>query len=194
MSGGILALDLASTTGWAYGTQACAAPEVGTWRLGKGSEVARMGAFGSELSDFVRAHRPSVILLEAPISFRVMRRFADAAQQLGLRAVAMAIAWQNETPCHEIECLRVRAEMLGSRNFPRGEVKGVVMAYWQRRGVPMPDHNAADAALMWEWYRLRLTGKPPPLVLAPVRLSPGLSMRRSRASIVRESDIRRIHA
>jgi Holliday junction resolvasome RuvABC endonuclease subunit len=189
---GTLTLDLGGRVGWAYGLLEHSAPEFGSWRL-EGSEGQRYASLENELMRFCCGYLPREIVLEAPMPVAAMNNDFAAGQQLGLRAIAFSEGYRQRIPVTEVDCLTVRSLVLGWSRYRRGEVKEVVFAYCRDCGWEVPDHNAADAVMIWLWKRFREHGTPPPLKLSSLRgrsVSKALSARRSPASIVLASDVK----
>jgi len=162
--GGILALDLSQTTGWAYGGIGDRTPACGCWRLPyEGGEGGRFAAFENELVDAMDALQPGSLVLEAPLSFQALLGISTMkvmAQQLALRGIAYAEAWRARVPISEVSSDIVRLALLGQSRFAKGTVKREVVAYCKARGWRVPDHNAADACLTWAWHVGQLRGTP----------------------------------
>lgn len=160
--GGVLALDLSSRVGWAYGAIDTAVPAFGVWALPRiGGEGARFAAFENELAEAMEDLQPGRIVLEAPMSLRALCGVSTlhvVAQQLTLRGIAYAEAWRASVPISEISSDMVRFAMLGQSRFAKGTVKREVVAYCRARGWRVPDHNAADACLVWAWETTQLRG------------------------------------
>lgn len=163
--GGVLALDLAGVVGWAYGHLHARVPWFGTWHLPViGGEGARYAAFENELAPAMQRWCPSAMIIEAPLPLMALAThssFRVAAQQLTLRGFALSEAYRGSCPYHEIDAATVRGEVLGQRHFAKNTVKREVLRGCYERGWRVPDHNAGDACLTWEWYRMRVGGRPP---------------------------------
>jgi hypothetical protein len=164
LPGGVLALDLASTVGWAYGVIDAPAPLFGCWKLAWG-EGARYASFENELAAALEEHRPGEIVLEAPMRLAALCGVSTlrvVAQQLTLRGIAFAEAWRASLPPpEEISAEDVRRAMLGQSRFAKDTVKREVVAYCYARGWRVPDHNAGDACLLWAWRTTQLRGGGP---------------------------------
>ena len=163
--GGLLALDLARVTGWAYGLPHWNAPWFGDWHLPyEGGEGCRFAAFENELVDAIAAFRPRSMIIEAPINLPAMTNRQAMWQQLGLRAVARCNAWRESVAVTEVSADIVRTEVLGLSRIP-GHPDAIKrhVVYWcrRRRGWSVPSHNAGDACILWEWQRRRLAGTNP---------------------------------
>lgn len=165
--GGDLALDLAGVVGWAYGLRHQKNPWFGTWHLPHiGGEGARYAAFENELELAIARWRPGKMVLESSLPLGALAEVSTykvVAQQLTLRGIAYSEGWRCSIPVTEISAPSVRKEILGQAWWPKGQIKRVVMAYCHRRGWRVPDHNAGDACLVWEWHRVRMTNEAGPL-------------------------------
>lgn len=164
--GGILALDLSSKTGWAYGQINARSPEAfGTWMLPAiGGEGARYCAFENELAAAILALQPARMIMEAPLTFQALLGVSNMrtmAQQLTLRGIGYSEAYRASIPISEASSDLVRTEVLGQGRFPKGTVKQVVMAHCWAQGWKVDDDNAADAILTWAFLAARLRGGAP---------------------------------
>ena len=167
-TGGTLALDLSSVVGWAYGRPGIdPAPCFGTWPLDPDHvlpEGGRFAAFENELASMMIRTEPTHMILEASFSLEAMYRNSNyriMCQQITLRGIALSEAYRGACGHSEIDPGTVRAEVMGQRRYSRDTVKREVMRYCRERGWRVPDHNAGDACLLWEWYRMRIAGAPP---------------------------------
>jgi hypothetical protein len=161
--GGLLALDLSSTCGYAVGPLAARVPTLtGTWHLPHtGGEGARYTALANELAEALMLWRPSRLVLEAPLPLPAQTTFRSAAQQFGLRAIAYSEGYRASCVVSEIDCLTVRAEVMGQRRISKDIAKREAVLFCKRRGIGVNSHHAADAALVWLWLRERLAGVAP---------------------------------
>jgi hypothetical protein len=157
--GGVLALDLASTVGWAYG-QLGDRPRFGTWKLPHiGGEGCRYAAFENELIAAMALHRPSHLILEAPLSFAALLGVSNARvvqQQYTLRGIAFSEAYRGYCSVSEVSSDMVRGELMGQSRFAKDTVKREVVRFCWRHGFKVPDHNAGDAVMVWLWHRGRM--------------------------------------
>lgn len=164
--GGVLALDLASTVGWAYG-QIGDRPRFGTWKLPHiGGEGGRYAAFENELIAAMDLHKPSHLILEKPLSFAALLGSSNARvvqQQYTLRGFAFAEGYRKSCSVSEVSSDMVRLELLGQSRFAKDTVKREVMRFCLRHGYKVPDHNAGDAVMVWLWHqgRVRSNGNGP---------------------------------
>ena len=150
----ILTLDLASVVGWAEGDSAETTPRFGTWHLPRlGGEGARYAAFENELAMKLSVIRPQQMVLEAHLPLPAMNNVGSARQAFGLRAMAYSEAYRSSIPVFELDAQTARRDIIGQGRFARDTAKQEVLAYCYRRGWRVPDHNAGDACILWEWYR-----------------------------------------
>lgn len=152
----ILALDLATTTGWCVG-QAGGKPTYGSHRIapqGAGSGEV-FGQFLKWLHDMVAVHSPRVIVYEAPLAPSLLRgkTNADTARRLfGLPAITEAIAYRMGVPVIlEASVQDVRGHFIGTRNMPGDEAKRAVIARCRQLGYDPQTHDAADALALWDY-------------------------------------------
>lgn len=163
--GGILALDLSRTTGWCYGLIGDPMPAFGVWHLPNvGGLGARFAAFDNQIIAAMKAFRPARLILEAPLTFQALLGVSTARvmqQQYTLSGFCYAEAWRCSVPIMEIDSFTVRSEILGQGRFAKDAVKREVVSFCRKRGWKVPDHNAADACLIWLWLERRLRGAAP---------------------------------
>jgi Holliday junction resolvasome RuvABC endonuclease subunit len=156
----ILALDLASNVGWALGGEPGARLMCGTLVLPHiGGEGARFAAFENELADMMTVHRPTHLVVEAPLPLPAQNNAEVARQQLGLRAFAYSEAYRAAVPVHEVDAYTMRKDVLGTGRFPKGKVKEVVFKWARDQGHDVPDHNAADACVLLTYFARRMGGR-----------------------------------
>jgi Holliday junction resolvasome RuvABC endonuclease subunit len=160
--GGVLALDLSSNCGVAYGPIDSQRPWFACWRLPRtGGEGARYAAFENELAAAMDAMQPSHIVLEAALSLQALASVSNIAvtrQQLTLRGVAYMEGYRASVAVTEVSSDIVRYAMLGQSHFKKGTVKSEVIRYCRERGIDVWDDNAADAILTFLWHCTQLRG------------------------------------
>lgn len=162
--GGILALDLSGIVGHAYGpaTTARVAPLCGAWTLPKhGGLGARMAAFENELIAAIALHDPRCIVMEAPLPPTGQASTMVAMQQFGLAAMTESAAYRASVPVYQIASSTVRKAIMGTGRFPTGEAKQHVLAWCLNQGWPVPDHNAADACIVWLYAARKIAAGSP---------------------------------
>lgn len=152
--GGVLALDLALSTGWCYGVVGAEQPLAGTWLLRDPdapiSTADDVGepclALDNELHDAIRRYRPGLVIMEAPL------RHVSHRLLLGLAAhVESCCARNDRLPCEEAEVNHVRLNVLGRYRFPKGQVKFHVRRWCEWRGWQVGTLDEADARVLWQF-------------------------------------------
>lgn len=151
----IVALDLASVSGWAVGEPG-GAPTHGTIRFASAgaSHEAIFAKAATWFADLVVDHKPTLIVWEAPLptSFSRGRTNSDTTSLLfGLPAVVGAIAYQQGIyDIRKAETKEVRQHFIGC-NPIRTRAKPMVMAMCRAMGWDVSDDNEADALATWHY-------------------------------------------
>jgi len=159
---GILALDISSRTGFAYGTPESQAPITGVWRLPRiDLRETQASAYGALLRNLVKLnqqHKFDGFAFEAPLPTHAhtkgdtQKSAALSESLLGLAAVADAFAACFNIPARRWNVQTVRARFCGHGRPEDG--KGAVLAACARLRWPVIDDNAADAAAVW-WCAMK---------------------------------------
>ena len=162
--GGILALDLSLTTGYAYGAVSATAPLIGRWHINGG--IANMGEawvdLQNKLEDFLALFRPSLIVYALPYA----KMQTTARLGLGLAAHAESSGVRMEVQVREIPEGTARKGVLGRGGFAerddhrrvikgsaRRNAKSAAMAWCAGKGWIVRDDNEGDACVIWEFSR-----------------------------------------
>lgn len=151
MPGVVLALDLATVTGFCVGASA-SRPTYGSVRLEGRERAARYGALLDWLDDAAKLWRFDALVCEAPM---VSGDFAgrDAALlALGLAAHVEFWCWDNAV--RQIPSVVVgtaRKGVLGKGGFAKGTAKPMVLDWCRREGFTPGDDNAGDALVLWHY-------------------------------------------
>lgn len=145
--GGILALDISTKTGWAYGhpsTRLTKPAAQGLWDLGGMiPSIAKPGAaLADSLADAFEVMQPSLLIIEAPLA----KQQSTARLLLGLAYVAELVAYRWSVRCREEMPQTVRKQIMGRGN---GWKKPDIVSWVQARGIQTTDHNVADACILW---------------------------------------------
>jgi hypothetical protein len=153
----ILALDLASRTGWACGFPDDARPCAGSVRFARpGVSLGAIYAGCRQwLADFVVAD-PNVrlIVFEAPMAPQHMAGFTTAHViriLIGLCAVVEEFAYARGYDVREAKVSDVREHFLGRNRLKRKEAKSSTIEACHRLGWSPADDNAADALALWHY-------------------------------------------
>jgi len=167
----IMALDLASTSGWAVGEPG-ATPEHGSIRFAKpgASHEAVFAKAGGWMVNAIEKYHPELVVWEAPLptSFRRGRTTADTTSLLfGLPAVVGAAAYCLKVfDIRKAETRDVRMHFIGS-NPKRAQAKPLVMRQCRAMGWDVVDDNEADALATWHYMCALIE---PKLAIAPTPL------------------------
>jgi hypothetical protein len=150
----ILALDLATNTGFAFGDTAWLKPEFGSIRFGSrgASYPAIFAAALSWASERFLEWQPDRIVYEEPLQFRGGRsRGGNDELAHGLPAIMMAVA--HLRGCFEIRHAtpkQIRLHFIGEN--PKREVaKRKTIVRCRQVGWNVEDDNAADACALWSY-------------------------------------------
>jgi crossover junction endodeoxyribonuclease RuvC len=166
----VLALDLASVSGWAVGEPGTT-PEHGAIRFA--SKGASHEAIFSKAMDWadeiISMCKPRLIVWEAPLAgFKGGKTTNDVTTILfGLPAIVGAIAYRHGIyDCRKADTAAVRHHFIGS-NPKRAKAKGMVVRQCCAMGWNCSDDNEGDALAVWSYMCALLN---PRLALAPTPL------------------------
>lgn len=169
--GVVLALDLATNTGWCVGRPG-ERPHFGEWDLYvKGSHGARFAALHDRLCDAIQVHQPKEIIFEAALPRGSNQKGVNAGRLLlGFCAVVELVAFDHRIPALEEPVQSTRKVVLGKGTFPKDEAKPHVARWCVANGFGDPGPDAADALVLWKHVEiLRLGLQPPPGGLFEIR-------------------------
>jgi hypothetical protein len=152
----ILALDLATNSGWALGALGDHVPVFGSIRFGARdcSHEARFGHALEWTSDFLKRNKVDVLTFEAPLHFGLRRGNSNTGNDeiaYGLAAIVQAVAHLRGV--YDVRLARtidVRRFFLGDnpkRNIAKRETIGRCRAL----GIHVEDDNQADAIALWHF-------------------------------------------
>ncbi len=148
----LLALDLGTKTGAAYGEPGVAAPQltIETWEMPSGGGVAVgefMDAFQRQLADRL-LRGVSVLVFEAPyIGPKTMMNMNTTRRLIGLPAICEMLAFQRGIPVFECVIPTVKANFAGHGRAD----KPTMMREARKRGFRITNDHEADAAACWWW-------------------------------------------
>lgn len=150
----ILALDIATNTGFAIGDTADLVPAFGSVRFIKPGS-SHQALFGNALkwaADFLQRHNPERIIYEAPLQFRGGKSRAGNDEILhGLPAVILAAAYYRDIfDIHKAPVRDVRVHFIRS-NPKREFAKQRTIARCKQLGWYVEDDNQADACALWDY-------------------------------------------
>jgi hypothetical protein len=166
----VLALDLASVSGWAVGEPG-GNPAHGSHRFAsKGASHEAIFAKAMDWADeIIGMCKPGLIVWEAPLAgFKGGKTTNDVTTVLfGLPAVIGAVAYQHGVyDIRKADTAAVRHHFIGC-NPKRAKAKPMVMCQCRAMGWEIEDDNEADALATWSYMCALLN---PRLALAPTPL------------------------
>jgi hypothetical protein len=151
----VLALDLATICGWAFGSPNGSRIEYGSFKLpSTDHDIGRfLIAFDDWLDKIIERFAPDEIIFESPVlpaktTLPVLRKLYGLAGQTEI------IARRNKIPCREASISAIRWKFIGVRFAPKSIrdkrirriwVKEATMRECRRRGFRVSDDNQADA-------------------------------------------------
>jgi hypothetical protein len=155
----VLALDIATTTGWAHDDATGQKPLSGTFRAPRPAGLSEEGleygrtfaAFRKWLVDFIGVVKPGTLAFEAPLQIVQGHRAKVSTNQSAIRILfgLAAIAEMTATECnlrpYECNVQTVKRHFTGSGHAD----KDAMMARCRQLGWPAQDHNGADACGVW---------------------------------------------
>lgn len=157
MSGDILSLDLASTTGWCRGAPG---GKVVYGSIKLAPPGASHGEKGASLLRWLTPQlkiRPALLVFEAPMAPSQMAgrtTVSTARVLLGLPFLTETVAYLSGLygdRVREANVQDVRKHFIGQRTVRGGDPKAVVMRECRRLGFEPRDDNAADAIALWSY-------------------------------------------
>lgn len=157
----ILALDVATATGWARGRVDDARPSYGSLNFGKdGASTDQIFARALVwLSGYLAGDTPDLLIMEAmlpPAALKGRTQRAATERLAGLQAIFRAVARLRHVRRVElVQVPDVRRHFLGD-NPRRIEAKRRTREECARQGWPVEDDNAADALACWSYACARI--------------------------------------
>lgn len=161
----ILALDIATRSGWAAGEGADNAPAFGTLVLPAsvtpGDYGRRFAAFRRGMVRLIAEHSPRCIWFEAPLTFGGDTNQHTMRMLIGLAAICEEVAETYEIECVEANNQAIRKHFIGTARGNREELKAGVMRRCHEMGWDVCDDNQGDACALFDYarHRLRIAGR-----------------------------------
>ncbi len=153
----ILALDIATRTGWAFGSDLGAAPVTGAIDLSKSLGIGgKMARLADKLEDLVRDIDPDLIIFEQPIH-GVTRQGSSNVLRLALALCGTAemVAFWNKVDVREVPIPTWRKHFIGAGRAPKGEHPKWCKRQAQHRckvlGWGDLSDDQAEAAGIWDY-------------------------------------------
>lgn len=152
----LLAIDVGSVTGYAYG-QLGEDPSHGTMRLPTSSVRdllgARLDRFEAQLTELFRTECISRVVMAE--RFHV-RNTGEAAVSFGLDGIVRMVAYRHNAPVLVQPEGTVRKEMLGRGSGPSDMLKYLALQWCEANKWPVTTHHEADALVLWHWTEREL--------------------------------------
>lgn len=140
--GSVLALDIATRTGWAFGAPG-RKPLYGVLVLPQ--PALDLGGHGAALldgmADLFMVHQPARVVIERTLGAQQQTNAFTAECLIGLNMLAHTICFRWELPIEKIAATTVRAQVIGSGRAKKPDV----MAWCHAQGFTPQDDNAGDA-------------------------------------------------
>lgn len=156
----VLALDISTSCGWAFGCPGDAMPEWGVWELPGPAETfgRRFNAFENVVLDAFDRHQPTVVYVERPIP-QVTNNVITAEITYGLHAILALHCHRHDLSLERPSVQMIRSKVMGRSSLTPAEkalrlkVKPTIVEPWIRSmGWQDISHNdARDAAAVWAY-------------------------------------------
>lgn len=166
-NGIIVALDIATNTGWSVGRPSDARPISGSVRLKKPEDIPQVAFRNMErfmLETILKGHcfgeEPALVVYEAPINPGAMMNMGNGADAVilawGLVGALEASVGRFGLRSEAANVQTVRKHFTGvARHGARAEAKSAVIQRCRTLGYMKPDDraddNRADALAVWDW-------------------------------------------
>lgn len=153
----ILALDIATTTGFARG-KVGATPLADTVHFAQHAGASNNAVFGaalSKLSTYLNADKPDLVVIEAMLPPDAMKGETSRAVRdrlAGLHGIVRAVAYLRGI--YRIEAFsvgNVRGHFLGERGLRREEAKRATIERCLKLGWKCANDNEGDALALWSF-------------------------------------------
>lgn len=152
----VLALDIATNTGIAVGKSG-GDPVCWSENLGKGSDDRRFSNALRLTDRLIREHEPDLVAVEAAIGGKTTSHYL-----VGLVACVRGCVANRGVPCESMHLGSIRKHFLGTalttKHFPglkhadaKKAIKAEVVKRCELLGWEVPNHDAADAAALWDY-------------------------------------------
>ena len=161
----ILALDIATNLGWAFGSDTVEAPSFGSIQLGKdgASHAARFGAALRWAVNELKSHPPDIIAIELALKVQAFNKknHASAVLQFGYHAIVRAVAFECSIfNVQEYDVAEVRNLFLGYSHLSRDVAKAAAVKRCHQLGWKVTNDDQADACAIWMYQRYQSYKKP----------------------------------
>ncbi len=149
----ILALDIATSTGWAAG-ETSAAPTFGCYRIqtdGRNFGMA-MNDFSRWLDSMIDAYMPDQIVYEKPITtIHGKTSLETKCLLIGLCMHAESVAYDHGLPISWVNNATVKKHFTGHGGFGKKTKPYPMIVAAHQRGWMVETHDEADACGVWDY-------------------------------------------
>lgn len=148
----ILALDIATTTGVAFGAPT---DRPAAWSFTvSGDHAARYAELARTINRLCKDRRPELVAFEAPF---VGPRVSAARYLFGARGVVMGIVGMWQIPMLEVTVADVRKHFIGTAGWRGKEGKQRVQERCGQLGWGYENADEADALAVWDYAASRMS-------------------------------------
>src|SRR3954470_18506253 len=153
----VLALDIATTCGWARGLVGAEAPQCGSVRFAQpgASQLAICGHALEWAIDILKPPLPDVVAIENLLPPAVTRGKSNVDHDLlaHLHGIIMGVCFMRGVyRVNKYAVGTIRAHFIDLRSCARGEAKLMVMRKCKSLGwLELADDDAADACAVWSY-------------------------------------------
>lgn len=160
----LLALDIATATGWGRWDRTLNRPHAGELKLQAKDEAGRYAEFDRWLRATIVANSIDLLAFEEPVPQRTGKTNLNTLLILhGLRTVALLVGKKLNIPMVEVNTQEWRAHFIGQRIAPKTVPVAKRSDWWKKQSIQrceqlgwaVKSHNAADALGILDFVRAR---------------------------------------
>ena len=144
----ILALDIATTTGWAFG-EPNTEPEWGSASFRGGSLGARISRFEDWIDQMIGGLAPHYVVIEKPLMVRYIPNLDTSRLLLGFTGVVEKLCYRRDVRVCEAHNAEWKKAFIGHASRKGRSIKADCIAKCAQHGWHVDDDNEADALGIW---------------------------------------------
>lgn len=146
----LLALDVSTSTGFAFFAGPDSMPKCGTWKVPKSWDIEdygkRLAAFHNWLCDMLTTFQPDILAWESPVIPRAGMRDLKTSEHImrtliGLASVAELVGELRQIRCYEVHVATAKKMLAGHGRAEKHEMVSAAIG----KGFSIADHHQADA-------------------------------------------------
>lgn len=148
----ILALDLATQTGWAAGAPNTL-PRYGSFRIEAGGKQSA-ATFARTIDRLIREHHVELVFFEQPVMGSGDKKFANFKSKrllFGLTHTTEAVAQMAGCRVFEVPIATWRKHFLGNARYEREDAKRAAMTRARQLGYRPETEDEAEALGIWDY-------------------------------------------